>query len=268
VRVRHIVLSCVAVIATTAALVSSATVAGGVTQPSSSAKATAGFSSTANPRRNAAPVPDYDQSCWNGGAKGASATASCHRQELAAINHQHKAEHIAAIVLPGNFWSLKPAVQMFVITNLERVSRHLNPVLGINAQMSRWATTAARHSSDASVGAWNLSNGSELQVFGSVWAADLNSLDADFIWMYADGWSADGSANVDCTSAKSDGCWGHREVILGRFRGSKALVAGVGSLTRMVNGTLNSDAEAIASYTGPAPKFTYKWSSAVAAGAR
>jgi hypothetical protein len=269
VRLCKLVLSCVAVVATAAALVSSPTIAGGATKPSSSVKATAAFSTVANPVRNSVPVPDYNDKCWAGGAKGAAATASCHSRELAAVNHQHAVEHIPPIVLPRNYWTLAPALQMFVITNLERVSRGLKPVVGVNAQMSQWAATAARRSSDAAVGAWNLSNGSELQVFGSVWAADLNSLDADFMWMYADGWSANGSDNADCTSAKAAGCWGHRQVVLGRFGGSKALVAGVGSLAHyLAKGELNSDAEAIASYTGPAPKFTYTWSAAVAAGAR
>jgi hypothetical protein len=149
------------------------------------------------------------------------------------------------------------------------VSRGLKPVLGVNTQMSGWATTGARHSTDAPVGAWNLSNGTELQIFGSVWAGDLNSLDADFIWMYADGWATGGSANADCTSAKAAGCWGHRQVMLGGFGGSSHLVAGVASLqSYLVNGELNSDAEAIANYTGPAPKLVFTWATAVAAGAR
>jgi hypothetical protein len=36
----------------------------------------------------------------------------------------------------------------------------------------------------------------------------------------------------------------------------------------LAGGDLNSDAEAIANYKGPTPKFTYTWATAVAAGAR
>ncbi len=144
-------------------------------------KATAAFSSVHNPTSNAVPSPDYNNPCWAGGAKGAANTPTCHTQALAAINHQHAVEHIRAIALPRNYWTLAPALQIFVITNLERVSRGLKPVQGVNAQMNGWAITGARNSSDAEVGAWDLSNGSELQIFGSVWASDLNSLDADFI---------------------------------------------------------------------------------------
>ena len=238
-------------------------------QPKTSVKAATTFSAVSNPARNAVASPDYNNPCWAGGAKGAANTSACHTQELAAINHQHALEHVRAIVLPRNFWTLAPASQIFVITNLDRVSRGLKPVLGVSAQMSGWATTAARHSADVSVGSWDLSNGTQLQIFGSVWAGDLNSLDADFIWMYADGWSTSGSANADCTSARSAGCWGHRQIMLGKFGGSGALVAGVGSLPHfLVGGELNSDAEAIANYTGIAPKLSYTWTAAVAAGAR
>lgn len=240
-----------------------------VAQPRSAVKAATTFSAVSNPAGNAVASPDYNVGCWAGGTAGAANTSACHTQEVAAINHQHALEHIRAIVLPRNFWTLAPALQIFVITNLERVSRGLKPVRGINAQMSGWATTAARHSADVSVGAWNLSNGTQLQIFGSVWASDLNSLDADFIWMYADGWATGGSNNSDCTSATSSGCWGHRQIVLGKFGGSSALVAGVGSVPHLLaGGALNSDAEAIANYTGVAPTLTYTWATAVTAGAR
>ena len=62
---------------------------------------------------------------------------------------------------------------MFVIPDLERVSRGLKPVLGVNTQINGWAATAARRGS--SVVSWDLSNGTELQVLGSVRAGDLNS---------------------------------------------------------------------------------------------
>ncbi len=238
-------------------------------QPRSTVKASKSFSAVPNPARNATPSPDYNNPCWAGGAAGAASTTACHTQQLAAINHQHALEHVKAITLPRNFWSLTPALQIFVIINLERVSRGLKPVLGVNAQMSGWATTATKRSSDVAVGAWDLSNGSHLQTFGSVWAADLNSLDAAFIWMYADGWATGGSLNADCTSAKSAGCWGHRQIMLGSYGGSAALVAGVASQQRyLAGGDLNSDAAAIASYTGAKPTMTYTWATAVAAGAR
>ena len=239
-------------------------------QPRSSVRAGgSAFSEVANPKRNASPAPDYNAPCWDGGAKGAPDTTACHVQQLAAINHQHALEHISPITLPRGFWSLRVPLQTFVITNLERVSRGLHPVTGVNPQMSSWAAAGARHSSDPVVAAWDLRNGTRLQTFGAIWASDLNALDADFIWMYADGWARNGAGNVDCVSATSTGCWGHRQIILGRFGGSRALVAGVADVAHHdADGALNSDAEAIASYTGPKPRLSYTWARAVAAGAR
>lgn len=226
------------------------------------------FSRVADPARNAAPSPDYTATCWGGGAKGAADTVACHNLELAAINHQHARERVPAIILPRKFWSLSRARQIFVITNLERVSRGLKPVLGINAQMSGWAATGAKHATDPALGAWDLANGTQLWTFAAIWAGDLNVLDADFIWMYADGWSATGSANADCAAAKAAGCWGHREIILGHYSGSAALVAGVASLAHVLaHSTQNSDAEAFSNYTGPKPTLTYTWAQARAAGA-
>jgi hypothetical protein len=262
------VLVAVAAFAVTISTPASASASAQTSQPRSAVKATKALSAVANPARNAVPSPDYNTPCWAGGAKGAANTTACRTQELAAINHQHALEHIRAITLPRNFWTLSPALQLFVITNLERVSRGLKPVLGVNAQMSSWALAAVKRSADVAVGAWDLTNGTQLQTFGSVWAADLNSLDAAFIWMYADGWATGGSLNADCTSAKSAGCWGHRKIMLGSFGGSGYLVAGVASLPHfLAGGDLNSDAAAIANYKGPTPKFTYTWAAAVAAGA-
>lgn len=237
--------------------------------PSTVRAASHAFSRIANPARNAVATPAYTATCWAGGAKGAADTAECHRRELAAINHQHALEHVPAITLPRNFWSLSGARQIFVITNLERVSRGLKPILGISAQMSGWAAIGAKHAADPALGAWDLANGTQLQTFAAVWAGDLSVLDADFIWMYADGWTATGSLNVDCSSARAAGCWGHREIILGHYSGSAALVAGVASLPHVLaHGALNSDAEAISNYTGPKPVLTYTWAQARAAGAR
>lgn len=239
------------------------------TAPISISSSNRAVGANGSPIRNSAPSPDYNVPCWAGGKKGAADTAACHAAVLAAINHQHAVEHIAAITLPRGFWSMRPALQIFVITNLERVSRGLNPVLGVNAQMSRWATEGARHDTDPSLGAWDLDSGTRLQTFSSVWASDLNPLDADFIWMYSDGWASGGSNNLDCTSARSAGCWGHREVILGRYSGSSTLVAGVAHVGQYdSDGALDSDAQAFASYTGPKPRLVYTWDQARAAGAR
>jgi hypothetical protein len=225
--------------------------------------------SSSDPSRNWAPSPDYTAPCWAGGAPGASNTAACHTAELAAINRQHTREHIATITLPRNFWALQPALQTFVITNSERVSRGLHPMLGTTAQLDQWATTAAQTNSDPSLRVWVLRGGTHLHTFGSIWGENLNALDADFIWMYDDGWSATGTANADCTSARAPGCWSHRHVILGAYAGSRQLVAGVATIAhRDAHGALNSTTQVFADYTATTPPLIYTWASARAAGAR
>jgi hypothetical protein len=187
---------------------------------------------------------------------------------LAAINRQHVRENIPAIVLPRNFWLLRPALQLFVITDLERVSRRLAPVVGVTAQLDGWATTGAYANVDPSLHTWMLAGGTHLHSFGSVWGAALNVLDADFLWMYDDGWSAGDVYNADCVTATSAGCWSHRAVILGGYDGSSRLVGGVGSVTHHdAHGTLDSEAEVIADYTATNPKLVYSWAAAVTTGA-
>jgi hypothetical protein len=47
--------------------------------------------------------------------------------------------------------------------------------------------------------------------------------------MYNDGYSADGSINIDCTAPGARGCWGHRHNILYPDRGYPVLTAGAGT---------------------------------------
>ena len=46
------------------------------------------------------------------------------------------------------------------------------------------------------------------------WAGALSALDANYDWMYTDGWAGRSTDNYDCTSAHAAGCWGHRDNIL------------------------------------------------------
>jgi hypothetical protein len=52
---------------------------------------------------------------------------------------------------------------------------------------------------------------------GGAWAGgSMNALEADYGWMYDDGWGGPGNTdNIACTSAHAPGCWGHRDELLG-----------------------------------------------------
>lgn len=66
--------------------------------------------------------------------------------------------------------------------------------------------------------------------FASDYADGLpTALAVDFAWMYDDG---PNSPNVDCTTAESQGCWGHRDNILISWSGQ------VGAAAETVNGSV------------------------------
>jgi hypothetical protein len=174
-----------------------------------------------NPAQNVAPSPSYWTLCVQQGA----ASQQCTDTIVQAINSARSFEGVGPMTLPSGFDSLTTAQQTFVVSNLERVDRGLPPVVGMVDSLNSLAESAAHDDADPM-----LSGGSigALQVNGwsSIWAGDLNALAADYDWMYNDGWSPQGSYNLDCQSASASGCWGHRNAIL---RSGSHLVTGVGS---------------------------------------
>ncbi len=231
-----------------------------------------GASRVPDPKRNLAPSPSYYVACWGQGFVAAQQSPTCRSQTLAAINHAHAVEHVRAVTLPRTYWSLPVWQQVFVITNLERVSRGLAPIQGLTRQLNGWAQAGAAHNTDPYASSWTLSSGAGIAEWGSNWAADFNSLAADYDWMYNDGWggSRANTGNWACTSATAPGCWGHRENILTTFFDGRTahLAGGTGYLARGYGGFFNSYAELMAWYHGAAPTYTYTWQQAVAAGAR
>lgn len=57
---------------------------------------------------------------------------------IAAINHARQLEHIHALQLPTNFYQLSPVQQQFVLLNLERVDRKIQPLV-MDAMLSQMA---------------------------------------------------------------------------------------------------------------------------------
>lgn len=59
---------------------------------------------------------------------------------VAAINHARAQEHLGPLRLPGNFYRLDPAAQQFILINLERKDRGLQPLhLDANLSYIAWA---------------------------------------------------------------------------------------------------------------------------------
>ncbi len=133
----------------------------------------------------------------------------CEVAALADLDAARAAEGVGPMQLPGDYGVLTVAQQLLVLSNLERVDRGLAPVIGLSGPLDQDALTGAQNDADPMPSQTN----------GNAWSANweggyASPLEADFEWMYDDGF---GSDNIDCTSPSDPGCWGHRRDILFSF---------------------------------------------------
>lgn len=145
-------------------------------------------------------------------------SAACTSEQLQSIDVAHELEHIRPMTLPTNWATLNPPEQLFVLADLERVERKLPPFLGLNRALSSEASRAVRRNEDPSpapgfVMSATTTNG--LAALAGTWSQNFSPLSADYFWMYNDGWAGALTGNLACTSAKSSGCWAHRDELLG-----------------------------------------------------
>lgn len=159
-----------------------------------------------NPPANVQPT--FSTLCQTAGAF----SPACQSAIVQRINGANQAEHGEAIHLPPGFSAMSATTQLFVLTNLERLSFGLQPVTGLNATISANAAQAAAQHTDPT---WMPSvDGATSYQMGGNWAGIPSPLESDFFWMYDDG---PGSGNLACQPGHMTGCWGHRENILMRF---------------------------------------------------
>lgn len=167
-----------------------------------------------------------------------NSSRACTDLLLTAINQAQAAEHRAGFTLPSNYFGLGPGGQMFVLINLERISRGVPPIVGLSRYLDAAAGTAARHAQDppslpayGPVHVW-LPPGGGLYALGGAWAGNsVNAAAAIFGWFYDDGWGGKGRTwNFACTAPTSSGCWGHRDELLGEWAGTSCTdcIAGTG----------------------------------------
>jgi len=170
-----------------------------------------------DPAANIAPSPNFVTCC---SSTQYDDSRLCVNATLQAIANARAAEGLGPMVLPANWNSLTPQEQLFVVTNLERAARGLEPLSAMVAPLDAVTQAAALADIDPSVPAG----------FGFVkWGANLaggfgNPLEVIYFWMYDDG---PGSINLNCTATNTSGCWGHRNNVLMRMSGSN-LEVGVG----------------------------------------
>jgi hypothetical protein len=212
-----------------------------------------------NPRHNLAPKPNYQPVCFARGYHD----SQCVKQELAAIRNARRHEHLKRpqLILPRNFTHLTTAEQVFVVTNLERVGRGLRPFRGLTQQLSAIARASAKSNTDPML-ATRTMRALHIYEYGSIWASDLGPLGADYDWMYNDGYGNAG-INIACPTPSAQGCWGHRQNILGGYGHLPTLLAGAGTSTPAGR----SISEVLAGSNGKTPKLTYTWKKALAHGA-
>ncbi len=135
---------------------------------------------------------------------------------LRAIGSARQDEGLGRPVLPTNWYTLSVPEQLFVLADIERVDRGLPPYLGLNRSLSAAAQRAALAGTDPLVArGFAIAHILGADAYGATWSSGYSPLEADYIWMYDDGWGGTSSPNLACTSATSPGCWGHRDQLLG-----------------------------------------------------
>lgn len=229
-------------------------------------------------QHNIAPVPNFNSSGYGHTGPSGSTTypnpcvsvsrsgepifivnarsVSCTNYVLSAINRAHRAEGVGAMVLPTNWYRLSTQRQLFVVADLERVDRGLPAYLGINSALALTAQRGAVHAADPGV-----APGFTLRAMGATWAGANSVLEADYGWMYEDGWAGGRSrtSNIDCTSPKAVGCWGHREVILGHYTGLGCTTCELGTGYAPLGRSSASYTELIEAPAGPPPAMIFTW---------
>lgn len=186
-------------------------------------------------------------------------SVACTNYVLRAINRARHLEGVRSMTLPTNWYRLSTAQQLFVVIDLERVDRGLPPYLGLNAALARSAQRGALATRDPDV-----APGFVMGAMGSTWAGAGSVLEADFSWLYDDGWggSAAATSNYDCTSPTASRCWGHRQILLGRFTGLGCAICELGTGFASVHGA-GSYTVLVERPAGPAPATVFSWSRTV-----
>jgi hypothetical protein len=224
--------------------------------------ATATSAALSNPPGNVPPSPNFLNSCYPHNTGSA-----CMTKIIQATTNARAGEGLGAMVLPGNFNSLTPAQQMFVITDIERVDRGLPPFVGLVDTFSSDALAGAQANTDPEP--TQVPPGLHLVAWASNWAENGNPLGSNYFWMYDDGV---GSGNIDCTAPGQPGCWGHRDNILSLSDYQKqyggTLLMGAAEAYGTTQTGWESDAEVLVLATGTPPTPSYTWADALAAGAR
>ena len=139
---------------------------------------------------------------------------------VASIDAARAQEGVGSLnVSSSSLSSLPLAEQVFTVVNDERIDRGLQPIDYMTSQLDAYAQGGANAGTDPSFPT-AVTGGAPITFGGSIWAGGLTSVpEADYYWMYDDGWGGSSTTNTACSLANLSGCWGHRDIILHQFAG-------------------------------------------------
>jgi hypothetical protein len=210
-----------------------------------------------NPSKSLRPNPNFRTSL---NCRGGKDGANCNSLVLRAIARARKAlEQMAGVSFSLQaYQKLSPQEQIFVTVDLERVARGLPPAVVLTKSLNKTAQAGAVGDEDPPLNKLP----SPLPGGGKIWGADGNwaggwdnALGSDYAWMYDDGM---GGANADCSKTSIEGCWGHRDNILGTLNtqalcgGQNELVMGAGHVAKDKKFG-DSETEVLVGVCGPTP---------------
>jgi hypothetical protein len=221
-------------------------IAAGLTSAPASA---AGILPPANPPSNIAP----DSGDW-----------------LTAINDARAQEGVGPMdVSESELAALPLPEQLFTVINDERVDRGLPPINYMTPQLDSYAQAGANSGTDPSFPS-AVTGGAPITFGGSVWAGGLTSvLEADYYWMYDDGWAGSSTTNAACSLASLSQCWSHRDIILHEFPNCPTgpPVLSMGAAFSPTGYAAGSMAALVVSSCTPPSDISLTWGQAAAAGA-
>jgi len=137
---------------------------------------------------------------------------------LTAIDGARSQESVGDMNISESAFDALPLdQQVFTVVNNERVDRGLPPIAYLTSQLDAYAQAGANAGGDPSFPT-AVTGGAPITYGGSIWAGGLTSvLEADYYWMYDDGYSGPSTSNSACSASTASGCWGHRDIILHGF---------------------------------------------------
>ena len=214
--------------------------------------------------------------CWvwnsNESFLNRGSTRRCMSHVLEATDHAQHAEGLPDVRLPTNFDTLTVPDQLLVLVDIERISRGETPVLGVSSADNAFAQVGAENNTDPYLPPSADADGS-ISAWSANYAAGVNTLDANYQWMYTDGWDGRFTFNGACTSALAPGCWGHRDNILANesqmpcSSATCSIIMGAGFVRDGETGGYNSYTELFVQVITAVPPLSYTWTEALTAGA-